>query len=63
MGEKKKWNDSFSANYSEKRKRDPLYRCDYNILYTQSVMCGSLANIDSNPLKADKYGYYHGTSL
>ena len=55
MGENKKWNDNFTSNYNEKRKRDPLYRCDYNILYTQSVMCGSLANIDSNPLKADRY--------
>lgn len=63
MGENKKWNDSFSTNYSEKRKRDPLYRCDYAILYTQSIMCGSLTYIESSPLKADECGYYHGTSL
>ena len=62
MGEKR-WNDRFATNYNEKRKRDPLYKCDYDILYTQSVLCGSLADIESKPLKTDEYGYYHGTSL
>ena len=62
MGEKR-WNDNFATNYNEKRKRDPLYKCDYDILYTQSVLYGSLSDIDSNPLKADEYGYYHVTSM
>lgn len=62
MGEKR-WNDNFTITYRERRTRDPLYKCNYDILYTQSVLCGSLADIESKPVKADRYGYYHGTSM
>lgn len=63
MGEKRNWNNNFTVNHREKLKRDPLYQCDYGILYTQEVRNGLLADINSSPVKADRYGVFHGVSL
>lgn len=62
MGEKR-WNDNFSIGYAEKRRRDPLYQFTTDLFYTQEVRNGIMAAIDSQPLKADKYGVFHGISL
>ena len=63
MGKNKRWNDNFAINYRERRRQDPLYQCDYDVLYTQAVTNGLAIDIESQPIKADRHGIFHGTSL
>ena len=63
MGKNKRWNDNFAINYRERRRRDLLYQCDYDVLYTQTVINGLAIDIEAQPIKADRYGIFHGTSL
>lgn len=62
MGEKRNWNDNFNVT-SMRRKRDQGYTFSDDVFYTQEITNGLLAYIDSQPVKADRYGIYHGTSL
>ena len=69
MGKKRNWNDDFVVT-SMRRRRDPLhefcddvfYTCD-DVFYTQGITNGLQADIDSQPVKADRHGIFHGTSL
>lgn len=62
MGEKRNWNDDFYVT-SMRRKRDPSHKFCDDVFYTQGITNGLGAEIDNQPVKADRYGYYHGTSL
>lgn len=62
MGEKRNWNDDFVVT-SMRRRRDPLHEFCDDVFYTQEVTNGLQADIDSQPVKADRYGIFHGTSL
>lgn len=63
MDKKRGWNGSFTITYNERRRRDPLYQFNYDILYTQMVTNGLIADIEEQPIKADKDGVFHVTSL
>ncbi len=62
MGEKRNWNDDFYVT-SMRRKRDPGHKFCDDVFYTQEITNGTIAVIEEQPLKADRYGYYHGTCL
>ena len=62
MGENKNWNDDFTLT-SMRRKRDPLHQFSDDVFYTQEITNGIMASIERQPLKADRYGYYHSTSM
>lgn len=63
MGKKRTWNDKIAINLRERRKRDPLYQFSNNVFYTQWITNGIMAEVNNLPLKADRYGVFHGTSL
>lgn len=62
MGEKRNWNDDFNVT-SMRRKRDLSHKFCDDVFYTQGITNGLGAEIDNQPVKADRYGYYHGKRL
>jgi hypothetical protein len=64
MGKNKDWNRGDTwTNGREKKKRDPLYQCNYDVMYTQEIILGTMALIDSIPVRADKNGIMHGVKI
>lgn len=62
MGENRNWNDNFTLT-SMRRKRDPLHQFSDDVFYSQEITNGIMASVENHPVKADRYGYYHGTRL
>lgn len=63
MGENRNWNDNFTLTSMRRKRDDPLHEFCDDVFYTQGITNGLQAYIDDQPIKADRYGIFHGRSL
>ena len=62
MGENRNWNDNFTQK-SMSPKRHPLHHFSDDVFDSPETTNGIMASVENHPVKADRYGYYHGTRL